>query len=168
MASLWPQILPVLESVRDAEQITFATYDHFTARNPWQGRIVQIGDAAHCTSPQLGQGANMAMLDAYALSMALQMESDLPLAMARYARMRRWHVRLFQWASAAFTPFYQSDSRLLPVLRDYLLTPALRLPLADHLVARLVAGMTVPALERGSPSPVRLLRNRQADQSATS
>ncbi len=85
---------------------------------------MHIGDSAHATSPQLGQGANMALLDALALTVALRDATDLPHAMQRYATMRRWHVRLFQWSSAVFTPFYQSDSRLLPLLRDHLLAPA--------------------------------------------
>jgi len=37
-----------------------------------QGRIGVIGDAAHAMSPQLGQGANMALLDAWAFSQSLQ------------------------------------------------------------------------------------------------
>jgi salicylate hydroxylase len=64
--------------------------------------------------------------------------------------MRRWHVKLFQGASNVFTPFYQSDSRALPILRDWLAAPAARLPVIDGLVARLVAGMTIAPL-RGVP-----------------
>lgn len=56
--------------------------------------------------------------------------------------MRRWHVHLFQAASAMFTPFYQSD-RVLPFIRDRLAAPISRLPIADALLARLVSGMTV-------------------------
>ena len=63
----------------------------------------------------------------------------------RYARMRHWHVRLFQAASRIFTPFYQSDSRALPVLRDWLAAPLSRLPIADALLARLVSGEFVAA-----------------------
>ncbi|MFH4171023.1 FAD-dependent monooxygenase, partial [Acinetobacter baumannii] len=37
-----------------------------------QGRIGVIGDAAHAMSPQLGQGANMALLDGWAFSQSLQ------------------------------------------------------------------------------------------------
>jgi 2-polyprenyl-6-methoxyphenol hydroxylase-like FAD-dependent oxidoreductase len=144
--SLWPEVASLLNGVTDHGQLTFAQYDHFTAATPYSSGLVHIGDAAHATSPQLGQGANMALLDALALSKAIASSSDLPSALLAYAKMRRWHVRLFQWASAMFTPFYQSDSKALPFLRDWITVPAARMPIGDAIVARLVAGMTTPPL----------------------
>jgi len=64
-------------------------------------------------------------------------------------------VRLFQAASAMFTPFYQSDSQVLPFVRDWLAAPISRLPIGDMVLARLVAGMTVAPL--GS-SPFKVYR----------
>ncbi len=151
----WPDVAPLLHHIPGHGACTFATYDHFTRRRPYQGRYVHIGDSAHATSPQLGQGANMALLDALALAIALQEATDLAGAMQRYAAMRRWHVRLFQWSSAVFTPFYQSDSRLLPMLRDHLLAPLTRVPPLDRFVARLVAGMTVAPLRGRTFEPLR-------------
>jgi salicylate hydroxylase len=150
VAALWPAMAGPLSQIRDHDACTFAVYDHFTRQRPYDGRMVQIGDAAHATSPQLGQGANMALLDAFALALALRSEADLPNALERYARMRRWHVRLFQMASALFTPFYQSDGKSLPFMRDQLLAPLTRVAPLDGFVARLVAGMTVAPL-RGEP-----------------
>jgi 2-polyprenyl-6-methoxyphenol hydroxylase-like FAD-dependent oxidoreductase len=142
--------------VTDHDQLTFAQYDHFTATTPYSPGLVHIGDAAHATSPQLGQGANMALLDALALSRALESSSDLAVALPTYARMRRWHVRVFQWASAIFTPFYQSDSKTLPFLRDWMTAPASRLPIGDVIVARLVAGMMTSPLAGQRFSPLRI------------
>jgi salicylate hydroxylase len=147
---LWPEATTALHDIVDREQLVFAQYDHFTARAPYSDRLVHIGDAARSTSPQLGQGANMAMLDALALSRALETEGSLCEQLRRYARMRYWHVRLFQAASAMFTPFYQSDSRVLPVVRDWFAAPVSRLPIADELLARLVSGMTVPPLVKST------------------
>jgi salicylate hydroxylase len=155
IVNLWPQLHAPLSQIIGMDQLTFAAYDHFTSPRPWHGNCVSIGDAAHSTSPQLGQGANMALLDALALTIALRGHRDVEPALRHYAQMRRWHVRLFQWASAAFTPFYQSDSRVLPILRDQLLVPITRLPVARSLVARLVSGMTVPSL---GAEPFKALR----------
>lgn len=98
----------------------------------------------------------MALLDALALSRALATNQSLAEALATYARMRYWHVRLFQWASAVFTPFYQSDSRVLPIVRDWLAAPLSRLPIADAVLARLVSGMTTAALARTNFVPLRM------------
>lgn len=147
----WPESLALLNNVRTCEDMTFAQYDHFTAARPWSARLVHIGGSAHATSPQLGQGANMALLDAFALTRALAASDSLASALDHHARMRRWHVRIFQWASAIFTPFYQADSRVLPWLRDQITAPISRPPIADALLARLVSGMTVRPLARMMP-----------------
>lgn len=140
---LWPETEPLLNSITDGEQMTLARYCHHTIAKPVAGRVVAIGDSAHAASPQLGQGANMALLDARALSLALDHANDLDTALARYAAFRRWHVRFYQVLSAMFTPFYQSDDRWLPVLRDFVVAPATRLPLLRTFVARTVAGVVL-------------------------
>jgi 2-polyprenyl-6-methoxyphenol hydroxylase-like FAD-dependent oxidoreductase len=148
VAALWPAVAPLLTAVTDADQLTFARYDHFTLQSSYSERLVHIGDAARATSPQLGQGANMALLDALALARALDSHADLPRALEAFAAMRSRHTRLFQWASATFTPFYQSDSRLLPLIRDWFAAPLSRLPIADKLLARLVSGTLAAPLSR--------------------
>ncbi|MDX2235682.1 MAG: hypothetical protein NW200_14380, partial [Hyphomonadaceae bacterium] len=90
--------------------------------------------------PQLGQGANMALLDAFALSAALSAHAERADALAAYARMRRWHVRLYQAASYLFTPVYQSDGVVLPFLRDRIVGPLSQVPPAPQILAALVAG----------------------------
>jgi len=85
----------------------------------------------------------MGLLDARALALALREEDELADALAAYATMRRWHIRFYQYLSAVFTPFYQSDSRVRPVLRDWLLAPATRLPLARTFVAAAIAGILI-------------------------
>jgi 2-polyprenyl-6-methoxyphenol hydroxylase-like FAD-dependent oxidoreductase len=86
---------------------------------PWHGdRIVFIGDAAHATSPQLGQGANLALLDAVALADAIAAEPSVDRALASYTRSRHRHLNYYQFATRALTPFFQSDSRVLAWLRD--------------------------------------------------
>jgi 2-polyprenyl-6-methoxyphenol hydroxylase-like FAD-dependent oxidoreductase len=115
---LWPALAPVVAAFDGPDDLTLATYMHFTARRPFRGPFALIGDAAHATSPQLGQGANSALLDALALADALDATGDVAEALASYARLRRRHVRFYQLASAAMTPFFQSDSRLLADMRD--------------------------------------------------
>lgn len=138
---LWPELTPVLDAITDREQMTLASYGHQTLARPVGERLAVLGDAAHSTSPQLGQGVNMGLLDARALTDALIRHRDLPTALQAYARARRWHVRLYQALSLGFTPFYQADGRLLPWVRDHVLGKVARLPLAPRLLAATVAGV---------------------------
>lgn len=137
---LWPETHGLMANIVDADQMAMASYDHHTLSLPYGDRLVFIGDSAHSTSPQLGQGANMALLDVMALTEALEKHGELPKAFAAYARARRVHVKLYQALSWVFTPFYQSDSLVLPVMRDYLVAVMSRLPPAQRLLASIVAG----------------------------
>lgn len=138
---LWPELTPVMDAITDREQMTLASYGHQTLARPVGDRLAILGDAAHSTSPQLGQGVNMGLLDALALAEALKQHRDLPKALNAYARARRWHVRLYQALSLGFTPFYQADGRLLPWVRDHVLGKVSRLPMAPRLLAATVAGV---------------------------
>jgi 2-polyprenyl-6-methoxyphenol hydroxylase-like FAD-dependent oxidoreductase len=68
-------------------------------------------------SPQLGQGANLGLIDAGVLAECLE---TLPVtaAFAEFSRRRRAHVRYYQFASRWLTPFFQSHSRTAAVIRD--------------------------------------------------
>jgi 2-polyprenyl-6-methoxyphenol hydroxylase-like FAD-dependent oxidoreductase len=150
-AAFWPEFAAFLDPIRQPADMTVALYAHGTLARPFGPRLVHLGDAAHRASPQLGQGANMALLDALALARALALHGPHK-APAAYAAMRRFHVRMYQAFSAAFTPQYQSDSRWLPVLRDRLLFPLSQLPPAPRLLNRLVCGDLIPPLA-GQPFP---------------
>ncbi len=136
----WPETEPILASITEPEQMVLAAYDHHTLPLPFGNRLVFIGDSAHATSPQLGQGANMALLDVAALAAALTENPDIQTALMAYAKKRRFHVKLYQGLSRVFTPFYQSDSVVLPLARDYLVAGVSRLPLAQKVLATIVAG----------------------------
>ncbi len=138
--ALWPEIEPVLNQIDDPDGLSFARYGHHTMRVPHGDGIVFIGDAAHATSPQLGQGANMGLLDAHALALGLAEHDGLADAMRAYAARRRLHVRLYQALSWVFTPFFQSESRLLPLVRDLAVGPVGRVAVFRHLLARTVSG----------------------------
>lgn len=147
--TLWPDYAPFAAQITDPAQMAMARYAHGTLRRPWAdgGRLVHIGDAAHRASPQLGQGANMALLDAWALVMALERaQGDVALAARWYAQARRWHVRGYQGMSRLFTSQYQSDSRVLPVLRDRVLFPLSQVPPLPGVLTRLVCGDLVPPM----------------------
>lgn len=143
VVDLWPACGAFMEQICGFEQLSLARYGHHTLKVPAGRRLAVIGDAAHSTSPQLGQGANMALLDAAALARALAGASDMDDALGRYGWMRRRHVRVFQALSLLFTPFYQSDSVLLPFIRDRLVAALAKMPPAPQILAAMVAGTAV-------------------------
>jgi 2-polyprenyl-6-methoxyphenol hydroxylase-like FAD-dependent oxidoreductase len=141
VAALWPEVQPLLDAITDPAQLTYASYAHRTLDKPVEQALIHIGDAWHATSPQLGQGANMALLDAWALAKALREQETLPDALSAAAAMRERHVRRYQAMSHWLTPVYQSDGKLLPLLRDWLVGPFARIWPIPRIQAAMVAGV---------------------------
>jgi 2-polyprenyl-6-methoxyphenol hydroxylase-like FAD-dependent oxidoreductase len=115
---LEPRAEPILDTIHDLSSVLFSRYRD-VAMYPWHGdRIVFLGDAAHAMSPQLGQGANLALIDAVALADAIAAHERIPDALAAYSRERRRHLAFYQFMTRTLTPLFQSDSRMLGWLRD--------------------------------------------------
>jgi salicylate hydroxylase len=150
---LWPATEPLLAQIDHPERLTFARYVHRTIASPVEAGLAHIGDAWHSASPQLGQGVNMALLDAYALAKAVRDTSDLSAALQRYVGLRRRHVAAYQIMSALFTPVYQSDSRMLPFVRDRLVGPMSKLWPATVIQAAMVSGLIGSPLGRLELAP---------------
>ncbi|MBV9458142.1 MAG: FAD-dependent monooxygenase [Bradyrhizobium sp.] len=79
-----PQLIDALEEI-----VVTATLDVATLPTWSRGRTVLIGDAAHATSPNAGQGASIALEDAYRLVHALKAEVELGIAFQNFERERR-------------------------------------------------------------------------------
>ncbi|MBL4792057.1 NAD(P)/FAD-dependent oxidoreductase [Citromicrobium bathyomarinum] len=141
VCALWPDCAGLLGQIDHAEQLTFARYAHRRVAEPVGEALIHIGDAWHSASPQLGQGANMALLDAFALARGLEGGSTPAEGFALAARLRSRHVKLYQALTWAATPLYQSDSVWHAALRDLLLTPMGRIWPGPGIQARLVAGL---------------------------
>jgi salicylate hydroxylase len=148
VAALWPECAALAEQVTDPGQVTMARYAHRSLPAPAQDRLVHIGDAWHTASPQLGQGANMALLDAMAVAEALRLTGDPRAVPALTVQLRNWHVVLYQWVTAFFTPLYQSDAALPAWVRDWLFAPASRWWPGRQIQAQLMSGLAGRPLPR--------------------
>ncbi|KAF8318178.1 FAD/NAD(P)-binding domain-containing protein [Clavulina sp. PMI_390] len=94
------------ELVRTCPQIIkYGLYDRAELRSWYRGRVVLLGDAAHPTSPHLGQGANQAFEDIYHLVRLLVKHNTIAnnnaLAMQHHAEQGSMPSPL---SSAASTP----------------------------------------------------------------
>jgi 2-polyprenyl-6-methoxyphenol hydroxylase-like FAD-dependent oxidoreductase len=139
---------PVLEQITDPAQVVLARYRDVHMRR-WHGeRVVFLGDCAHAMSPQLGQGANLALWDAMSLADAFAAAPDVPAALAAYSRDRRRHLGFYQMMTRALTPLFQSSSRLLGWARDLTFPLASRVPPLHRLMVRTMAGIQLGLVRR--------------------
>ena len=86
------------------------------------------------------------MLDAYALAVALRSTRNVSDALRRFAALRGRHARFYQLLSALFTPVYQSESCVLPLLRDRLVGPMAKRWPANWILAAMVSGRLLDPL----------------------
>lgn len=138
--NLEPRARGFLDNVQRSEDLVFAIYRDVKLARFHGDHVVYLGDAAHAMSPQLGQGANLALFDALVLAESLTREDALRDALAGYTRERWRHVRFYQFASRWLTPFFQGDSRFLGMLRD-IGFPLSRLGLLRDPMIRTMAGL---------------------------
>lgn len=154
VVTLWPALAPVIEGLRSPDDLTLAGYTHFNANCLSRANVVLAGDAAHATSPQLGQGANQGLIDAVVLADALAGADDLPTVFARYQTARRAHVGFYQLASAVMTPFFQSDSRALALLRDLSFDRLKAVPYLRREMVRTLAGLKTGLFTSSTPAAI--------------
>ncbi len=112
-----PKAESFLTQVESMSQLQSAAYYDVRMKRWHSDGLAILGDAAHALSPQLGQGVNLALMDATTLADCLQ---ELPLseALPEYSRRRKQHLGFYQFATRWTTPFFQSNSKLLSGIRD--------------------------------------------------
>jgi 2-polyprenyl-6-methoxyphenol hydroxylase-like FAD-dependent oxidoreductase len=137
----WPEAEPIVREIARFEDLSLASYRDVGLKRWRSGRVVVMGDAAHGTSPQLGQGANLALIDALMLAHALKCDPDTDRALESFENSRRAHVDFYRVASRALTPMFQSDGRVLPWLRDTFLAYANWLPGGRHMTRTTLSGV---------------------------
>lgn len=144
---LVPEAEEFLKQVESMDQLQRASY-HDVRMKQWHGeRVVVLGDAAHALSPQLGQGVNLALVDAAVLSECLG-EFELEEGLVNYTRRRKKHVGFYQFATRWTTPFFQSDYLPLGKVRDLTFPIGMKIPYVRKEMVRSMAGMKAGVFSR--------------------
>ena len=139
LAPLWPGLAEAFAERSDWSGFSRALYRDVSVGRWDVGACTLIGDAAHGTSPQLGQGANLALMDAVELADRLE-TAPSPAVLKGWQANRRRHVGLYQLASKALTPLFQSRGGFWPAVRTWGFTPMSRLPGIRRLGVLLLTG----------------------------
>ncbi|MFF9858694.1 FAD-dependent oxidoreductase [Streptomyces tendae] len=65
----WPELT---EHITDPAKVNYTWFDRLLVEGSWhRGRVVLVGDAAHCCPPTLAQGAALSLEDAWVLAQML-------------------------------------------------------------------------------------------------
>jgi 2-polyprenyl-6-methoxyphenol hydroxylase-like FAD-dependent oxidoreductase len=92
--------------------------DHRTSRLWSKESVTLLGDAAHALTPNLGQGACMALEDAFVLAQCLAPSGGVSQGFRRYESLRFSHVRNAVLRSRWIGQVGQWENRLITSLRD--------------------------------------------------
>ncbi len=102
------------ELVVDDDAVVYRPVENLIVPPPWhRGRVVLIGDAAHATSPHVGQGAAQAIEDGLVLRDELSREQTLAEALDAYVDRRYERCRRIVEGSEAIGAWEQDHS--LPI-----------------------------------------------------
>ena len=133
VCALMPMCAPLLDAIASPERLRVARYADVWMKQWHDGRVVAIGDAGHGMSPQLGQGANMALIDAWVLAHCVRRAADALGAVRRLGHGVRALLRRAPGAPALLPALERRADAAVPVapaLRARVPRPVLRPPRA--------------------------------------
>lgn len=78
-----------IKKINDAKLVVYRPLETLFMAAPWySNHVLIIGDAAHATIPQLGQGAGLALEDSIVLAELIQQDNPLEVTFEKYMKRR--------------------------------------------------------------------------------
>lgn len=116
---------PVVKTViskTNSEEILFnEIWDLKPIQKWYKGNVCLMGDAAHATTPNLGQGACQAIESAMVLGMALKEEQSVTAAFEKYQLIRKEKANYVTNTSWRFGKMAQCDKSIMCNIRNMLI-----------------------------------------------
>jgi 2-polyprenyl-6-methoxyphenol hydroxylase-like FAD-dependent oxidoreductase len=140
----WQRVLPaaadLLERVTSFDDLLVNTVRRVDCRRWFSGRLVLLGDAAHAMAPNLGQGANSALVDGVVLAEELASARSVMDALVRYDKRRRRLARRLQKTAEILQRICGIEGGTAMRARDALLAGLARFPrLSEEAIRRTLA-----------------------------
>jgi 2-polyprenyl-6-methoxyphenol hydroxylase-like FAD-dependent oxidoreductase len=127
-----------LEQIVRPEQLIHNDLEEMPV-HPWsKGRVLLIGDAAHATTPNMGQGAAMVLEDAVVLCEMLSGADAWDDVIPAFIERREPRVRFIVDQSRRIGRVAMAENRVLTTLRDWMMW-AMPERIADHGARRAAA-----------------------------
>jgi 2-polyprenyl-6-methoxyphenol hydroxylase-like FAD-dependent oxidoreductase len=121
----WYETVPaVIEATDERAFVRQDIYDLKPVQTWGKGRVTLLGDAAHATTPTLGQGGCMAIEDSVVLARELSANGNVPAALQRYAEKRRNRANGIVRSARRQGYLYHGSNPIVGVVRDVFLGTA--------------------------------------------
>jgi 2-polyprenyl-6-methoxyphenol hydroxylase-like FAD-dependent oxidoreductase len=109
-ATFGGRVQEYLASLERDDQVICSAMEWMESEKWHSGRVILVGDAAHASSPMMGQGGCMAMEDACMLADELRAAVTVESALARYISRRKPRVKWVQQQSMALAEILTGPS----------------------------------------------------------
>jgi 2-heptyl-3-hydroxy-4(1H)-quinolone synthase len=87
-----PRVVKLFSQIRSADEIITTEVEELALERWGEGRVVLLGDAVHAMTPNIGQGAGMAMEDAAVLAEELASSAEITACLNNYVQRRKARV----------------------------------------------------------------------------
>lgn len=114
---------PLLAQLSSFDELIVNEVVRVRCRRFFSGKRVLVGDAAHAMAPNLGQGANSALVDAAVLVDELARAATLAEGLAAYDARRRPKVEAVAQTAARLGALAEYTNPVVRLLRDRVLMP---------------------------------------------
>lgn len=121
----YPAAAPLLEAIDQWQSLLLHEVIGVHCRRWWHDKLVLLGDAAHAMAPNLGQGANSALVDAAVLLDELRRAETMADGLEAYTRRRKPKVGAVARTASLLGQLGEWTSPVARGIRDRVLFPVI-------------------------------------------